>query len=101
VAELVTATGELFGARVHQIINMQHELVQRAGKLDWGWIDEPIAPLCSDQGRPGIETRPVAGVLLLKHVCGLSNEGVCERWVHDPYFQHVTGETFSQHTFSH
>jgi IS5 family transposase len=32
---------------------------------------------------------------------GLSDEGVCERWVYDPYFQHFTGETFFQHTFSH
>ncbi|MGC0387824.1 hypothetical protein ACVIU7_007830 [Bradyrhizobium liaoningense] len=27
------------------------------------------------------------GLLLLKHIYGLSDEGVCERWVHDPYFQ--------------
>ena len=26
------------------------------------------------------------GLLLLKHIYGLSDEGVCERWVHDPYF---------------
>jgi transposase, IS5 family len=24
---------------------------------------------------------------------------VCERWIHDPYFQHFTGETFFQHAF--
>ena len=26
---------------------------------------------------------------------------MCERWVHDPYFQHFTGETFFQHAFPH
>ena len=41
------------------------------------------------------------GLLLLKHMFGLSDEGVCERWVYDPYFQHFTGETFFQHTFPH
>ena len=30
-----------------------------------------------------------------------SDEGVCERWVYDPYFQHFTGKTFFQHTFPH
>jgi IS5 family transposase len=30
--------------------------------------------------------------LLLKHIYGLSDEGVCERWVHDPYFQFFTGD---------
>src|SRR5262249_43728005 len=32
---------------------------------------------------------------------GLSDEGVCERWVYDPYFQHFTGEEFFQHEFPH
>ena len=41
------------------------------------------------------------GLLLLKHIYGLSDEGVCERWVHDPYFQHFTGEEFFQHAFPH
>ena len=41
------------------------------------------------------------GLLLLKHIYGLSDEGVCERWVHDPYFQFFTGEEFFQHDFPH
>ena len=65
------------------------------------FIDGEIAPLYSDQGRPEIETRFVIGLLLLKHIYGLSDEGVCERWVYDPYFQHFTGEEFFQHDFRH
>ncbi len=38
---------------------------------------------------------------MLKHIYGLSDEGVCERWVYDPYFQHFTGEEFFQHSFPH
>ena len=41
------------------------------------------------------------GLLLLKHIYGLSDEGVCERWVYDPYFQHFTGFEFFQHEFPH
>lgn len=96
-----TGSSDLFRARLDQIINMKHELVQLADKIDWDWIDGEIAPLYSDQGRPGIETRFVIGLLLLKHIYGLSDEGVCERWVHDPYFQHFTGEEFFQHEFPH
>src|SRR5271167_1047476 len=55
----------------------------------------------SENGRPGIETRFVIGLLLLKHIYGLSDEGICERWVHDPYFQYFTGEEFFQHSFPH
>ncbi len=96
-----TGSADLFRARLDQIINMKHELVQLAGKIDWAWIDGEIAPLYSENGRPGIETRFVVGLLLLKHIYGLSDEGVCERWVYDPYFQHFTGEEFFQHQFPH
>jgi len=30
-----TGSGDLFRARLDQIINMRHELVQLAGKIDW------------------------------------------------------------------
>jgi IS5 family transposase len=96
-----TTSGDLFRARLDQIINLKHELAQLAGAIDWGWIDGEIAPLYSDKGRPGIETRFAIGLLLLKHIYGLSDEGVCERWVYDPYFQHFTGEQFFQHEFPH
>jgi IS5 family transposase len=95
-----TGEGDLFRARLEQIINMKHELVQLAGNLDWDWLDDQIAALYSDQGRPGIATRFVIGLFLLKHIFALSDEQVCERWV-DPYFQYFTGEEFFQHAFPH
>ena len=99
--QTATQSGDLFRAGLEQIINMKHELVQLAGKIDWAWLDGEIAPLYSDKGRPGIETRFMIGLLLLKHIYGLSDEGVCERWVFDPYFQFFTGEEFFQHEFPH
>jgi IS5 family transposase len=96
-----TGSGDLFRARLDQIINLKHELVGLAEALDWDWLDREIAPLYSETGRPGIETRFVLGLLLLKHIFALSDEEVCERWVHDPYFQYFTGEEFFQHAFPH
>jgi IS5 family transposase len=96
-----TGSGDLFRARLDQIIDMKHELVRLGGRIDWGWIDGEVAPLYSEQGRPGIETRFVIGLMLLKHIYGLSDEGVCERWVYDPYFQYFTGQEFFQHVFPH
>jgi IS5 family transposase len=93
--------GDLFRARLDQIINLKHELVQLGAKIDWDWIDREIAPLYSAKGRPEIESRFVIGLLLLKHIYGLSDEDVCERWVYAPYFQHFTGEEFFQHEFPH
>lgn len=96
-------TGQLdmLRARLDQIINMDHELVQLSREVAWAWIDEEIAPLFSDKGRPGLPSRFAVGLLLLKHIYNLSDEQVCDRWVYDPYFQYFTGEEFFQHRFPH
>jgi transposase, IS5 family len=87
-------SGDLFRARLDQIINMKHELVRLGNEIDWACIDAELAGLYQPSGRPGVPTRFMVGFLFLKHIYGLSDEGVCERWVHDPYFQHFTGEEF-------
>ncbi len=68
-----TSEGDLFRARLDQIIDMKHELVQLAGALDWEWLEEEIAPLYSENGRPGIATHFVR-LLLLAHIYGLSDK---------------------------
>jgi len=80
---------------------MNHELVRLGSEIDWGWIDEELSGLYRDKGRPAVPTRFMVGLLFLKHIYHLSDEGVCERWVHDPYFQHFTGEAFFQHDLPH
>ena len=95
-----TGSGDLFRARLDQIINMKHELVQLAGKIDWEFIDGRSRRCTAIRAAPDRE-RFVIGLLFLKHIYGLSDEGVCERWVYDPYFQHFTGEEFFQHDFRH
>lgn len=96
-----SGSDDLFRSRLDQIINLDHELVRLAGKIDWQWIDGELADRFSDKGRPATETRFMVGLLILKHMFALSDEGVCERWVYDPYFQYFTGEEFFQHAFPH
>ena len=50
-------TGDLFRARLDQIIDMKHELVRLAEEIDWDWIDEQVAESFSAEGRPGTGTR--------------------------------------------
>ncbi len=92
---------DLFKARLDQIINMKHELVILADKIDWAWLDLQIAPYFSDEGRPGEPVRFMIGMFILKHTYGLSDEQVWDRWVNDPYFQYFTGEEFFQHELPH
>ena len=96
-----SGSNDLFRARLDQIINMDHELIRLARKIDWEWIDAELADRFSAKGRPATETRFMVGLLILKHMFALSDEGICERWVYDPYFQYFTGEEFFQHVFPH
>ena len=91
------ADADLFRSRLEQIINMRHELVRLAGLVDWRFFDQRFSALYSEAGRPGVATRLMVGLHVLKHMHGLSDEAVCERWVSDPYFQFFCGETFFQH----
>jgi IS5 family transposase len=79
---------------------MKHELVQLGGKIDWAWIDGEIAPLYSDKGRPGIESRFVIGLLLLKHIFGCPTKASVSAGS-TIRTSSITGETFFQHSFPH
>lgn len=92
------AEADLFRSRLDQMINMRHELVRLAGLIDWSFFDQRFEALYAENGRPGVPTRLMVGLHLLKHIQDLSDEAVCEHWVENPYFQFFCGETFFQHT---
>ena len=48
-------------------------------------------------GRPATKPRLVAGLICSQHADGLSDESVAARYLENPYWQHLTGETFFQH----
>ena len=72
----------------------------RLGELiDWERLEAHFAPYYREAGRPGLPIRLVVGLHLLKHIEGLSDEAVCERWERDPYMQYFCGEEYFQHAF--
>ena len=76
-------------------------MILLADEIDWVWLDDEIAEPFCDDGRPGTQTRFMIGVLLLKHIHELSDEGVFERWVENPYYQYFTRETYFRHDVPH
>jgi len=97
-----TGSHDLFRARLDQIINMKHELVLLADKVDWDWIDGEIAPLYSENGRPGIETRFMIGLLLLSTFMGCPTRGLSSgAGFAIRISSSFTGEEFFQHAFPH
>lgn len=90
---------DLFRQRLDSIINMRHELVILSHGIDWNRLDTHFGQFFSQNGRPGIPSRMMIGLHILKHTHALSDEEVCARWVENPYFQYFCGETFFQHDF--
>ena len=93
-----TGQTDLFRARLAQIVNLDHALVQLAGTIDWRYLEERCGAVYDDDpGRPPLPTRLMAGLAILKHLHDLSDEVLCDRWLENPYFQLFCGEEFFQH----
>lgn len=90
-------TYDIFRSQLTQIINMEHEMVILSRAIDWNYLEEKNAAFYKEEGRPGVPARLIIGLHLLKYMFNLSDEGVCERWVYDPYFQFFCGEIYFQH----
>lgn len=86
----------LFLTRLSDLVNLQHPLVLLSRELDWGKMEFEFKSLYSEQGRPSIAIRKIAGLLLLKSMFNESDESVVDRWIENPYWQYFTGEDFFQ-----
>ena len=84
---------DLFRSRLANMLDPRHELLRLAALIDWAALDAAFGPLYAEAGRPGLPTRLMAGLHLLRHAKGLSDEQVCTQWVENPYLQAFCGET--------
>jgi len=90
--------GDLFRARLDQILDMDQPLVKLARTIDWRFLEERLGAVYDDDpGRPTLPTRLMAGLAILKAMHTLSDETLCEQWVLHPYFQFFCGEEVFQH----
>jgi IS5 family transposase len=89
---------DLFRMRLDAMIDGRHELVRLAKLIDWKRFEDALGGVYDEnRGRPALPTRMLAGLHLLKHIKGLSDEQVCAQWVENPYFQAFCGEEFFRH----
>jgi IS5 family transposase len=86
----------LFKTRLTDLINLSHPLVKLAQEVSWDKMEVEFQNLYSEQGRPSIPIRKIAGLLLLKEMFKESDESVVERWIENAYWQYFTGEEFFQ-----
>jgi IS5 family transposase len=72
---------------------MGHPLVWLAALIDWNMLNDRFSSVCqTGSGQPGLPTRLVAGLFILKHMHNLSDEVLCARWIENPYYQYFCGE---------
>ena len=89
---------DFFRSRLEKIINPRHELVRLAKAIDWKRFDAAFGELFQEKGgRPGLPTRLMTGLHILKYMHKLSDPEVCARWVENPYYQEFCGEIYFQH----
>jgi transposase, IS5 family len=84
---------DLLRPALEEIIDLGHPLVRLAREIDGGFLDRRFASVCAPgPGQPGLPTRLVAGLLILKNMHNLSDEVLCARWLENPYYQFFCGE---------
>jgi hypothetical protein len=92
-----------FGGRLDE----QNRWLWIADLIPWEELEDEYRQYFSDVGRPGTDSQLVIGLLLLKHMTGLSDEEVVEAVKENPYMQafcgfeqFVTGEILDPSTLT-
>ena len=67
----------IFDVALESFIDMNHELVLLSKQIDWEAVESEFAEYyCADNGRPSVPIRTMVGMMLLKSIYNLSDEGV-------------------------
>ena len=76
-----------FSSRLEKILNNRHPLYVLADKIDWSLFDKGFRSFYNEKaGRPGLPVRLLAGLHYLKHTYDISDEGVVEQFLDNPYW---------------
>ncbi|MCH7534973.1 MAG: IS5 family transposase, partial [Bacteroidetes bacterium] len=90
---------DIFNPLLKDFIDLKHELVLLADKIDWGYFEKEFSVLYPNVGQPAMPIRLMVGSLLLKRIYNLGDETLCEAWAMNPYMQYFCGEAQFKHRF--
>ncbi len=89
----------LFQPLLSEFIDMSHELVLLAQKIDWKHFEQSFSPYYSTTGQPSMPIRFMVGCLMLKRLYNYGDETLTKAWEMNPYMQYFCGEAHFQHHF--
>lgn len=82
----------LFQERLDNMIDMEHELVRLADKMNWSVFEKKLGEVyITNVGRPGLPTRLMVGLHYLKGLKDISDEAVVQGFLENPYWQYFCG----------
>ena len=87
----------VFQTPLVSVINMDHELVLLAHRIDWKSVDKEFSIYYPYMGRKAIPVRKMVGSMILKQMYNTGDESFVEKWIENPYWQYFCGETFFQY----
>lgn len=75
------------------ILDHRHPLFILANKINWDLFNVEFKKHYSPtNGRPAKPIRLMVGLLMLKHIRNISDEGIVEQWSENSYYQYFCGE---------
>jgi len=89
----------LFKPLLKEFIDLQHELVLLADKIDWSYFEKEFSTLYSHTGKPAMPIRLMIGSLMLKRIYNLGDETLAEAWKMNPYMQYFCGMAHFEYNF--
>ena len=90
---------DLFRPHLSEFIDMNHELVLLANKIDWIGMESELSVFYSTSGTSSVAVRTIAGCLILKQLYNYGDESLAKEWIMNPYMQYFCGESCFKHKF--
>ena len=79
---------------LNTMLDQRQPLCRLARAIDWEFFERAFAQhYHPHQGSPAKPIRLMVGLLILKQLHDLSDEGIVEQWVQNPYFQYFTEQS--------
>lgn len=89
---------DLFRNKLSNMLDQRHALYKLAALINWPSLEDEFGSLyCDHNGAPGKSIRLMIGLEYLKQMYDLSDDKVVARWVENPYWQYLCGETYFQY----
>lgn len=89
-----------FSTKLENILSNKHPLYILANKIDWSVFEKSYGKLYHEKvGRPGLPIQLLVGLHYLKYTYDVSDEGVVEQFLENPYWQYFCGYEYFQHYF--